>query len=47
MRNAGLNELQVGIKFARRNINHLRHVDDTTVMQKANKEPLNVDEGRE
>ena len=35
MRNAGLNELQVGIKFARRNINHLRYVDDTTVMQKA------------
>ena len=47
MRNAGLNELQVGIKFARRNINHLRHVDDTTVMQKANKEPLDEGEGGE
>ena len=32
MRNAGLNELQVGIKFARRNINNLRHADDTTLM---------------
>ena len=29
MRNAGLNEAQAGIKIARRNINNLRHADDT------------------
>ena len=32
MRNAGLDELQAGIKIARRNINNLRYVDDTTLM---------------
>ena len=32
MRNAGLKEEQAGIKIARRNINNLRHVDDTTLM---------------
>ena len=32
MRNAGLDEPQAGIKIARRNINNLRYVDDTTVM---------------
>ena len=32
MRNAGLNEAQAGIKIARRNINNLRHADDTTLM---------------
>ena len=32
MRNAGLEEVQVGIKIARRNINNLRHADDTTLM---------------
>ena len=31
MRNAGLNEAQAGIKTARRNINNLRHADDTTL----------------
>ena len=31
-RNAGLDDLQAGIKIARRNINNLRYVDDTTVM---------------
>ena len=30
MRNAGLAETQAGIKIARRNINNLRYVDDTT-----------------
>ena len=30
MRNAGLEEAQVGIKTARRNINNLRYADDTT-----------------
>ena len=32
MRNAGLDEAQAGIKIARRNINNLRYVDDTTLM---------------
>ena len=31
-RNAGLEEAQVGIKTARRNINTLRYADDTTLM---------------
>ena len=32
MWNASLDELQAGIKTARRNINNLRYADDTTVM---------------
>ena len=32
MRNAGLEEVQAGIKIARRNINNLRYADDTTFM---------------
>ena len=32
MKNAGLDEAQVGIKIARRNINNLRYADDTTLM---------------
>ena len=32
MRNAGLEEAQAGIKIARRNINHFRYADDTTLM---------------
>ena len=32
MRNSGLEEAQAGIKIARRNINHLRYADDTTLM---------------
>ena len=32
MQNAGLGESQAGIKIARRNINNLRYVDDTTLM---------------
>ena len=32
MRNAWLEEAQVGIKIARRNINNLRYADDTTLM---------------
>ena len=32
MRNAGLSEVQAGIKTARRNIKNLRYADDTTVM---------------
>ena len=33
MRNPGLDEAQVGIKIARRNINNLRYADDTTLME--------------
>ena len=32
MRNAGLGKTQARIKIARRNINHLRYADDTTLM---------------
>ena len=32
MRNARLDESQAGFKTARRNINNLRHADDTTLM---------------
>ena len=32
MQNAGLDEAQVGIKIATRNINNLRYADDTTLM---------------
>ena len=32
MRNSGLDEAQAGIKIAGRNINNLRHADDTTLM---------------
>ena len=32
MRNAGLEEIQAGIKIAGRNTNNLRHADDTTLM---------------
>ena len=38
MRNAGLDEAQVGIKIARRNINNLRDVDDTTLMAESDEE---------
>ena len=32
MRNAGLDEVQGGIKISGRNINNLRYADDTTLM---------------
>ena len=32
IRNARLDEVQTGLKIARRNINHLRYTDDTTLM---------------
>ena len=38
MRNAGLEEAQAGIKIARRNINNLRYVDDTTLMAESEEE---------
>ena len=47
MRNAGLDEAQAGIKIARRNINNLRYIDDTTLMAESEeelKQPLDESE---
>ena len=38
MRNARLDELQAGIKIARRNINNLRYADDTNLMAESEEE---------
>ena len=38
MRNAELEEAQVGIKIARRNSNNLRYADDTTLMAESEEE---------
>ena len=38
MRTTGLDEAQAGIKFAGRNINNLRHADDTTLMAESEEE---------
>ena len=38
IRNAGLEEAQVGIKIARRNINKLRYAEDTTLMAESEEE---------
>ena len=38
MRNAGLDEVQAGIKIVRTNINNLRHADDTTLMAEREEE---------
>ena len=38
VQNARLDELQAGIKTARKNINNLRYVDDTTLMTESEKE---------
>ena len=38
MRNSGLEEAQAGIKTARRNINNLRYVDDTTLRAESEEE---------
>ena len=42
MKNTGLNEAQVGIKIARRNINNLRYADDTTLMAESEEELTNL-----
>ena len=42
MRNARLDEAQVGIKTARRNINNLRYADDTTLMAESKEELKNL-----
>ena len=51
MRNAGPDEAKAGIKIARRNINNLRYVDDTTLMAESEEELksllMNVKEERE
>ena len=38
VRNAGLEEVQAGIKTAGRNINNLRYADDTTLMAESEEE---------
>ena len=38
MRNAGLDEAQVGIKISGKNINNLRYADDTTLMAESEEE---------
>ena len=38
MRNAGLEEAQIGLKIAGRNINNLRYADDTTLMAESEEE---------
>ena len=40
--NAGLDELQAGIKIARRNINNLRYADNTTLMAESEEEWKNI-----
>ena len=42
MRNAGLEEAQVGIQIVRRNINNLRYADDTTLMAESEEEPKSL-----
>ena len=46
MRNAGLEEAHTGVKIAGRNINNLRHAEDTTIMAESEelKEPLDESE---
>ena len=38
MQNSRLDEAQAGIKISRRNISHLRHADDTTLMAESEEE---------
>ena len=40
MRHAGLEEAKAGIKIAERNINNLRHADDTILMAESEEELL-------
>ena len=50
MQNAGLDKAQAGIKIARRNINNLTYVDNTTLMAKSEKLKnllMNLKEGSE
>ena len=51
MQNVRLDEVQAGIKIARRNINNLRYADDTTLMAESKEELksllMKVKEGNE
>ena len=42
MQNAKLDELQAGIKIARRNINNLRYADDTAQMAESKEDLKNL-----
>ena len=42
MQNARLDEAQAGIKIAWRNINNLRHADDTILMAESEEEPKSL-----
>ena len=42
MRNARLDESQVRIKIARKNINNLRYSDDTTLMAESKEKPKSI-----
>ena len=42
MQNAALEEAQVGIKIARRNINNIRYTDDTTLMAEGKEEQISL-----
>ena len=42
MRNAGLDEAQVGIKFVGRNSNNLRNADNTTLMAESKEELMSL-----
>ena len=42
MRNARLDEAQVGIRIAGRNINNLRYSDDTTLMAESKEEQKSI-----
>ena len=42
MRNAGLEEVQAGVKIARRNINNLRYADDTALKAESEEELKNL-----
>ena len=42
MRNTGLDEAQIGIKIAGRNINNLRYADNTTLMAESEEELKNL-----
>ena len=44
MQNARLDEAQARIKMARRNINNLRYIDDTTLMTESKEEQKPLDE---
>ena len=45
VRSVRLNEAQAGIKIAGRNINNLRHADDTTLIAGSEEELRSLDEG--